>query len=105
MGAVALRRSEGFGGIAPSAEVIWAGVTSGGTTFATLVADLSDTDRQRVKDEFLRRCEAFRRSDGLHVPAVQVLCLPRFADSAPTARSRPPCAARVARVWDPGLRY
>ena len=69
----ALRRSEGFGGIAPSAEVIWAGVTSGGTTFATLVADLSDTDRQRVKDEFLRRCEAFRRSDGLHVPAVQVL--------------------------------
>ena len=69
----AVRRFEGFGGIAPSAEVIWAGVTSGGTTFATIVADLSDADRQRVKDEFLQRCEAFRQSDGLRVPAVQVL--------------------------------
>src|SRR3954452_5217007 len=69
----AVRRLEGFGGIAPSAEVIWAGVTAGGTTFATIVADLSDADRQRVKDEFVQRCEAFRQSDGLHVPAVQVL--------------------------------
>jgi SAM-dependent methyltransferase len=69
----AVRRLEGFGGIAPSAEVVWAGVTSGGTTFATIVADLSDADRERVKDELVQRCEAFRQSDGLHVPAVQVL--------------------------------
>jgi hypothetical protein len=69
----AVRRFEGLGRVAPSAEVIWVGVTSGGTTFATLVADLSVADRQRVEDEFLQRCEAFRQPDGLHVPAVQVL--------------------------------
>jgi len=68
-----LRRFEGFAGVVASAEIIWAGVTAGGTTFATLVADLSDDDRQQVHDEFMERCEVFRQPDGLHIPAVQIL--------------------------------
>jgi len=67
-----LRQVEGFTGVAPSAELVWAGVTAGGTTFATLVADLSEVDRAAVRDEFIERCERFRQPDGLHLPAVQV---------------------------------
>jgi SAM-dependent methyltransferase len=67
------RRFEGFGGVVPSAEIIWAGVTAGGTTFATLVADLPAIDRQHVHDEFVERCEVFRQSDGLHIPTTQLL--------------------------------
>lgn len=66
-----LRRFEG-GGVVPSAEIVWSGVTAG-TTFATLVADLPDTDRQRVHDEFVERCERFRQPDGVHVRGVQIL--------------------------------
>lgn len=66
-----LRRFEG-GAVVPSAELIWSAVTAG-TTFATLVADLPDIDRQHVHAEFVERCEVFRQPDGLHIPGVQIL--------------------------------
>ena len=66
-----LRRFEG-GAVVPSAEINWTAVMAG-TTFATLVADLPDSDRQHVHDEFVERCEVFRQPDGLHIPGVQIL--------------------------------
>jgi hypothetical protein len=45
----------------------------------TTPAEAARSDRglpaipQRVQNEFMQRCEAFRKSDDMHVPAVEVL--------------------------------
>jgi SAM-dependent methyltransferase len=60
------------GGVIPDAQIIWAAFAQG-TTYGTLVADLPPDDRERVRLELAARCEVFRRPDGLHIPAVQLL--------------------------------
>jgi hypothetical protein len=46
---------------------------AGGATYASLLSELSVEDQHAVRQRFLERCEAFRRSDGLHLPTGLLL--------------------------------
>ena len=60
------------GAVVPNVDIVWAGM-SAGTTFGTLVAELPPPERDEVRREFTEQCEQFRRPDGIHLPAVQLV--------------------------------
>lgn len=62
--------------VVPDAELVWMGMT-GGTTFGTLLTDLDERDQNAARAAFLRRCEAYRQPDGVHVPMSQMLVTAR----------------------------
>ncbi len=62
--------------VVAEAEMVWMGM-GGGTTFGTLVADLEERDQDAARSAFVKRCEAYRQPDGIHVPMSQMLVTAR----------------------------
>ena len=62
--------------VVPSAELVWTGMAHG-TTFGTLVADLTPEDQAASKAAFISMCEERRRGDGIGIPFSQLLATAR----------------------------
>lgn len=59
--------------VLPDAGLVWQGMAAGGTTYASLLGELTVEQQDAVRQRFLARCEAFRRRDGLHLPTGLLL--------------------------------